>query len=86
MHDIELDPTVPRAIRFLDYVDAIGEGELVSRSDMAAHFEVAYGTALYHLERAVSEGYLNKVYGFATKAQPGWLYARKDTMPRLEGF
>lgn len=75
-----------RAARFLDYVDAIGKGAIVSRSEMAEMMSVSYSTARYNLERAVSEGYLNKQYGFVTDNQPGWLYAWVEAMPRMEGF
>jgi hypothetical protein len=73
-----------RAARFLDYVSAIGEGELVTRQDMSSRMDCHYQTARYHLERAVLEGYLNKVYGYVRENQPGWLYALPDTMPKLE--
>lgn len=74
-----------RALRYLDYVDLIGVGELVSRDDVAGRMGCPYSTALYNLERAVSEGALNKMYGIIN-VQPGWLYALPVTMPRLEGM
>lgn len=75
-----------RAARFLDYCDAIGAGEVVNRAQMAERMGVTYSTARYNLERAVSEGALNKQYGFATDHQPGYIYALPETMPRLEGM
>jgi hypothetical protein len=83
---MELEHGRPRALRYLDYVDAIGKGETVSRRDMMCRLNAAYSTAQYNLERAVSEGELHKVYGFATDTQPGWLYALPETMPKLEGL
>lgn len=73
-----------RAARFLDYVDAIGAGEFVSRLDMAQKMGCCRSTATYNLERAWTEGYLNKVYGYASTDQPGWIYALKETMPTLD--
>jgi len=46
---------------------------------------VPYSTALYNLERAVTEGYLNKRVGYASENHAGWLYALPETMPRLGG-
>lgn len=74
--------SITRAAKFLDYVDRVGRGEIVSRGDMQERMGVAYSTALYHLERAVSEGYLHKQHGFIDR-QPGWLYALPETMPKL---
>jgi hypothetical protein len=82
----ELAIDEPRALRYLDYVDDLRVGEVVSRADMARRMKCAYSTAMYNLERAVSEGELHKAYGFATSKQPGWLYALPATMPRLEGM
>lgn len=72
-----------RAITYERYVRAIGQGEIVSRAEMAARMKVAYTTALYHLEKAVQSGLLNRQYGYIGR-QPGWIYAHPDTMPRLE--
>ena len=74
-----------RAAAFLDYVDAIGRGGLVSRREMAERMGVSYSTARYNLDRAVAEKYLNRQYGFVTANQPGWLYAWRDSMPKLPG-
>lgn len=75
-----------RAARFLEFAAEIGEGEIVSRSQMARRLKVSYGSALYNLERAVTEGVLRKQYGFASSNQPGWLYAHPETFQRLAGF
>lgn len=75
-----------RALKFLDYVDKVGQGDIVSRRDMCARMQAPYSTVVYNLERAVSEGYLNKQYGFASADQPGWLYALPGTMPNMKGF
>lgn len=75
-----------RAARFLDYVREIGEGEYVSRSIMAERMGTTYSSARYNLDMAVREGWLNRVYGYASETQPGWIYARVESMPRLEGF
>ena len=75
-----------RAVRYFDYVNAIGQGELVTRSDMALRMGASYSAVMYNLERAVLEGALNKAYGYATENQPGWLYALPETMPRLGGI
>jgi hypothetical protein len=75
-----------RAVRFLEWVKAIGVGEVVSRQMMAERMNCNYSTARYHLERATLEGWLNKQYGYASERQPGWVYALPETMPRLEGM
>lgn len=75
-----------RAATFLEYVDEMGQGGIVSRREMAQRMGVNYSTARYNLERAVSEGYLNKRYGYVTEHQPGWLYEWKMSMPQPKGF
>lgn len=75
-----------RAARYIEYADAVGEGEIVSRSQMARRMNSSYGAALYNLERAVSEGLLKKAYGFASQRQPGWVYALPGTWPTLPGL
>lgn len=75
-----------RAARYLDYVDQIGQGEIVTRKQMAIRMNCSYSSAQYNLERAVLEKELNKQYGFASENQPGWLYALPSTMPRMEGM
>jgi len=75
----------PRGIKFEEYVGQVGQGEIVTRKEMAARMCVCYSTAMYHLDRAVAAGLLNRQYGFASDSQPGWLYALPSTMPRLEG-
>lgn len=71
-----------RAVRFYDYADSIGVGELVSRIKMAERMNAAYSTALYNLERAVSEGLLCKVVGIIDM-QVGWLYCLPSTHEQL---
>lgn len=76
----------PRAARYLDYVDAIKVGELVTRQDMIDRMQSSYSAVMYNLERAVTEKALHKVYGFADTYQPCWLYALPETMPHLPGI
>jgi hypothetical protein len=80
----EFSKEVPRGITFHLYAAKVGKGEVWSRYDFAETFNVSYSTALYHVERAVSAGILNKAYGFINH-QPGWLYALPATMQRLGG-
>lgn len=82
----ELHGKYKRGVRMFDYVRATGKGTLQSRRDYAEFFGVSYSTALYHLERAVNEGYLNKQIGWVTDRQSGWLYGLPETLPRLEGL
>jgi response regulator of citrate/malate metabolism len=82
---VPLDPTALRGITYERYVDAIGQGEIVSRSMMAERMGVSYTTAQYHLDRAVQEGELNRAYGYIGR-QPGWVYAHASDMPRLKGI
>lgn len=58
---------------YMSYVDWVGEGDC-TRSEAARQFGVSKGTARYHLERAVDEGYLVRVHTYATKNQRGWVY------------
>ena len=74
--------TQPQAIRYMDYADRVGVGAFVSRASMAALFDVAYSTATYHLEKAVSEGLLKKVVGYIGN-QTGWLYCLPETQSNL---
>lgn len=85
MEQIGIELVGDRALRYLDYVDQIGKGEIVTRKDMAEKMGCSYSAAMYNLERAVANGALNKQYGYATENQPGWLYALPATMPRLVG-
>jgi hypothetical protein len=78
--------TGPRAARFLEYAAQVGQGEVVSRAMMAERMGCSYSTARYNLERAALEGVLNKAYGFASAKQPGWIYARPEDMPKIEGL
>jgi len=74
-----------RGIKYIEYANALGQGEILSRDDFAELMGASYSTATYHLERAVMAGLLNKQYGFISH-QPGWLYALPSTMPRLAGL
>lgn len=82
----KITKTTPRAVRFFAYVDKIKPGELVTRKDMEIRMEAAYSTATYNLDRAVSEGWLNRQWGYASENQPGWLYGLPETLPRLGGM
>lgn len=75
-----------RAITYLEYPHYFQDGVILSRRQVADRVGRSYSTAVYHLERAVSAGLLNKAWGFATTQQPGWVYALPETMPRLEGL
>lgn len=79
------DLTTNRAAKFLLYVEHFGAGDVRSRKEVARLMGVPYSTALYNLERAVTEGYLNKRVGYASENHAGWLYALPETMPRLGG-
>lgn len=72
-----------RAVKYQEYAAAIGQGEVVSRWDMARRFGVVYSTARYNLERAVREGVLQKFVGYASDNQVGWVYALPGTMKQL---
>ena len=74
-----------RGIKFEEYVRVVGEGDILSRADFQELMAASYSTVVYHVERAVKAGLLNKQYGFIS-LQPGWLYALPATMPRLEGI
>lgn len=74
-----------RGIEFEQYPLAIGAGQILSRNDFVEVMQKSYSTVVYHLERAVKAGLLNKQYGYIVE-QPGWLYALPETMPRLEGM
>lgn len=80
-------PQLPanRPVKFLEYVDRFGVGAILSRKQVAKAMGVPYSTALYNLEMAVKEGYLNKQVGYASDNHAGWLYALPETMPGLEG-
>lgn len=73
-----------RGIRYEEYASLVGQGAILARKDFADAMGVSYTTAVYHVERAVNAGLLNKQYGYISK-QPGWLYARPETLPRLVG-
>jgi hypothetical protein len=74
-----------RGITYQIYPDYFKPGEILTRRQVAARVGRSYSVSVYHLERAVSAGLLNKQYGFSTNGQPGWLYALPGTMPRLVG-
>lgn len=75
-----------RGITYIEYPRLFAAGEILSRREIAERVGRSYSCAVYHLERAVSAGLLNKQYGFTTKYQPGWVYALPETMPRIRGF
>jgi hypothetical protein len=63
------------AQKWIAYVEWIGEGDS-TRSKAAEHFKVSKSTATYHLERAVSEGVLERFYSWTDDFQTGWAYRR----------
>lgn len=67
---------------FLQYVEWIGQGE-VTRKHAAEHFGVHKSTATYHLEKGVSEGYLERVYAWTDANQTGWGYRAVGTVERM---
>jgi len=75
-----------RAARFVDYAEEVGEGEVVTRSVMAARMGAAYSTARYNLDRAATEGLLAKFVVSGPNNQTAWGYAHVDTMHRLRGM
>lgn len=79
----------PRSIRYIDYVSAIGAGELVSRADMAERMNCSYSTAMYNLDVAVRLGWLKRTWCFLDHNMPGWAYGLPETIDNfvgLEGF
>jgi hypothetical protein len=74
--------TAPGAVVYLEWADNIREGELVSRKQMAERMGAHYSTAMYHLERGVAEGVLDRQVGWVGR-QTGWVYGHAETMPRL---
>ena len=78
----ELPPDFERGITYTQYPFLFKSGEVLSRRQVAERVGRSYSAAMYHLERAVSAGLLNKRYGFCG-TQPGWCYALPETMPRL---
>lgn len=72
----------PGAAVYMEYADKVGQGEIVSRADMAERMGVGYSTAKYHLDRAVNAGLLNRAVVWIGR-QTGWGYAQPETMPRL---
>lgn len=59
---------------FFDYVDWVSRVGDCTRSEAAAEFGVHRTTATYHLESAVSEGYLERYYAYTKHNQTGWAY------------
>ena len=82
---IELTYDFERGITYEQYAGVIGEGEVLSRKEVAERVGKHYSTVTYHLERAVSAGLINKAYGYTASGQPGWVYAKKRTMPKFAG-
>ena len=76
----------PLAVRYQDYVSAIGEGEVWSRQDFMEVMGKSYSTVRYHLDNAVKAGVLNCAVGDVSESKVGWLYALPTTMPRMEGM
>lgn len=73
------------APRWVEYVVAVGQGEIVTRTDMAQRMGVHYSTAMYHLDRAVSEGALHRAICVSNRGnQSCWGYALPETMLQLE--
>lgn len=73
-----------RAARFQDYVAAVGEGEIVTRSMMAERMGASYSTALYNLDRAVTEGALARFVVTGAAQQTAWGYAHPGVQLQLE--
>jgi hypothetical protein len=74
LKQVDYSPVI-RGFRYEDYALAVGEGELWCRADFAEHFGVHVATAIYHADRAVSQGLLKRQWGFINN-QPGYLYSR----------
>lgn len=72
-----------RSIRYIDYVVAIGAGELVSREEMASRMGCSYSTALYNLDVAIRVGALKRVWCFLDEGMPGWAYGLPQTVDDL---
>lgn len=68
--------------KFKDYVDAIGEGD-ITRSEAAKLMSVSKSTARYHLEKAVSEGVLERIKVVIDDMQVGYVYRKKGVQPLL---
>lgn len=79
-----LEITGPRGITYTEYPKLFGAGELLSREQVAGRVGRHYSTAMYHLERAVSAGLLDKVYCYIGE-QPGWGYCLPGTQLPLPG-
>lgn len=71
-----------RGITYEDYPTLFGEGELLSRKEVAERAGKHYSTAMYHLERAVHMGLLDRVYCYVG-VQPGWGYCLPGTQLEL---
>lgn len=67
---------------YFKYVDWIGAGEC-TRLQAAEHFKVHKSTAQYHLERAVADGYLIRVYSWTGGNQTGWGYQQPSRQSEL---
>lgn len=64
---------VRQAQIFREYAEWVGQGS-ATRLDAAMHFGVCKSTAAYHLDRAVREGLLVRVYDWCDQNQTGWVY------------
>lgn len=56
----------------VDYV--LSEPLGVGRSQVASEFQIAKGTAAYHLDKAVQRGELSRVYTWVHRNERGWVY------------
>jgi hypothetical protein len=83
MYNLEI--TGERGITYRDYPQMFRVGELLSRKQVAERVGRSYGTALYHLERAVSAGLLLKIYSYIGN-QPGWGYCLPETQLGIPGL
>ena len=80
-----LEITGPRGITHEEYPKYFQKGELLSRREVADRVGRHYSTAMYHLERAVSAGLLDKVYCYID-VQPGGAYCLPGTQIPLPGL
>lgn len=70
------------SFKYREYVDAIGEGD-ITRTEAANMMGVSKSTARYHLEKAVSEGVLERVKMVLNDTQVGFIYRKKGVQPLL---
>lgn len=62
-----------RSQMYLAYAGLAGEGD-ITRLEAARIMGVHKSTATYHLDRAVSQGVLERYQGWTTENQYGWIY------------